>query len=516
MRVDRAASRHDLPAMASQEQQARELRHYWSVLTTAGRAAEGLRAAWREQLRFVQERVGFSYIRFHGLFHDEMMIYRENEDGSPGYNWTYLDDLFDFLLSIGLRPFVELGFTPEALASGEETVFFWQGNITPPRDYGRWADLVTAFVRHCIDRYGLAEVRQWYFEVWNEPNLGGIFWTGGMEKYLELYAVTARAVRAVDDRLRVGGPATSNFTTDGDAPWFREFSEYCSRNELPVDFFSCHPYPNTWSIDTEGNQLTGYRDRSAARDDLSWLARFRDASCAPEAEIHLTEWNSSPSPRDLVHDTCFMVPFVIESYVSATGLADSLGYWAFTDLFEENGLGDGPFHGGFGLLNVHGIPKPAFHAFEMLSRLGDEELARGDGWIATRDAGGVQLLFWNYAHYTPEFAAGDRSGLLRDDRYGAFCEKPTRRFRRDVREFVGSARTVTVLEVNRAAGSAYDAWVEIGAPEHLSRAQERYLRARAEPVVRRLQLEQGALAVDVPAHGAVFVELRVDRPRIRP
>ena len=505
------------------------LRQYWRVLTTAGRAGEGLRAAWREQVKLLQDRIGFSYIRFHGIFHDEMMVYApdtqapardrsnrpDSDNNTAYYNWTYIDDLFDFILLVGLRPFVELGFTPEAMASGPETVFAWRANITPPRDYDEWARLVEAFVRHCVERYGLEEVRRWYFEVWNEPNLGGIFWTGSQEEYFDLYRVTAAAVKGVDAGLRVGGPATSNFTTDGEAPWFSEFKQYCEAKAVPVDFYSCHPYPNTWAFDADGNQTTGYRERTALRDDLLWLKNFVARSKTRDAEIHLTEWNSSPSPRDLVHDTAFMGPFLLESILSASGLVDSLGYWVLTDLFEENGLGRGPFHGGFGLMSVHGIPKPSFHAYALLSRLGEFELGRGEGWIVTRSAGALQMLFWNYAHYTPEFASGDRSRLSNTDRYGAFeagvaleitvdlgSARPERSHRRSVRR-----EPLTLIEVNRDRGSAFDAWVRMGAPEHPSCDQIRALMGAAEPAVRSLDPRNGSITLTVDPHGLAFLEI---------
>lgn len=457
----------------------------------------------------LQEAIGFSYIRFHGLFHDEMMVCRTDEDGSRYYTWTYIDDLFDFLLSIGLRPFVELGFMPEALASGQETVFFWKGNITPPKDPSAWVDLVEHFVRHCIARYGADEVRQWYFEVWNEPNLGGLFWTGGLDGYLDLYRRTAVAIKEIDPDLRVGGPATSNFTRDThEAPWFAEFSDYCQASRVPVDFFSCHPYPNSWALDTGGNQLTEYRDRSALNDDLRWLREFTQRSCNPDAELHLTEWNSSPSPRDLVHDTAFMGPFLVDSYLSATGLVDSLGYWAFTDLFEENGLGRGPLHGGFGLMTVDGIPKPSFHAIRMLSRLGTTELGRGDGWIVTRREDRLQILLWNYCHYTREFAGGDRSALTVRNRYGVFDDGSPVEFTLSV-DNLPVGEHVQVLEVNREVGSVFDEWVTIGAPEHPSRDEHAHLLAASQPQLRTVPARDGRVRLAVPPHGLAFIELDV-------
>ena len=138
----------------------------------AGRANEGLRADWQRQLTIAHRECGFEYIRMHGLFTDDMGVYRE-DNGKPEYNWQYIDELYDFLHSIGMKPFVELGFMPGGLASGSKTIFWWKGNVTPPKDMNKWADFIRAFVLHEQERYGDAEVRTWYFEVWNEPNLSG-------------------------------------------------------------------------------------------------------------------------------------------------------------------------------------------------------------------------------------------------------------------------------------------------------------------------------------------------------
>ena len=187
----------------------------------AGRANEGLRADWQRQLAEVRRECGFRYLRFHGLLCDDMGVYRIERDGREVYNWQYIDELFDAMLGLGVRPFVELGFMPSAMASGPHTIFWWRGNVTPPREPAKWAALVRALVAHWTERYGEAEVAQWYFEVWNEPNLAG-FWLGdkggrndadfdvfARSEYFKLYEVTARAVKAVSPRYRVGGPATA-------------------------------------------------------------------------------------------------------------------------------------------------------------------------------------------------------------------------------------------------------------------------------------------------------------------
>jgi xylan 1,4-beta-xylosidase len=192
----------------------RPLKHFWSTCVGAGRAQEGLRANWRQHLSLAVKHCGFRYLRFHGLFHDDMCVYREHA-GRPIYNWQYIDNLFDLMLETGIRPFVELGFFPKEIAAkNSKTQFWWKGNITPPENFDKWAALIDAFVRHCLQRYGENEVREWYFEVWNEPNLCPAFWDGTRSQYFEMYRVSVETIKAIDPGLRVGGPATSNFVPD--------------------------------------------------------------------------------------------------------------------------------------------------------------------------------------------------------------------------------------------------------------------------------------------------------------
>jgi len=468
------------------------LAHYWSVCVGAGRANEGLRASWLEQLKAAHDACGFRYVRFHGLFHDDMFVYRE-VSGKPAYNWQYLDDLFDRLLATGVRPFVELSFCPKALASDDNTTFWWKANSSPPKDYAKWAGLVEAFTRHCVARYGLDEVRSWYFEVWNEPDLHG-FWSGTRSQYFELYKVSARAVKAVDASLRVGGPATSNFVADdrfdGETAqrskiialvkpeesekypwrpvWVTAFLAYCAKEKLPVDFVSTHPYPTDWAVDEEGKGRGLTRQVEATTHDLRQLRSMVDASPFPKAAIHLTEWSSTPSPRDFTHDSLPAATFIVKANLESAGLVDSLSYWTFTDVFEEGGAGNAVFHGGFGLINYQGIVKPGFHAYRMLHALGDETLATAPGAIVTRhrDTRRLTALIYCYPAEMPlTVPGGSRAAAEQLERLGSPAPvklelaglKPGTRF--------------LVETLDRTHGNAVAAWQAMGAPEAPTREQ---------------------------------------------
>jgi xylan 1,4-beta-xylosidase len=390
------------------------LRPYWNFCSAAGRANEGLRAGWREHLQIVAKHCGVRYLRFHGLLHDDMFVCRRH-GGSLIFNWQYVDDLVDALLAWGVRPFVEFGFFPKDLAGKSDfRCFWWQAHVTPPEHYRDWSALIDKLVRHFIQRYGIHEVRQWYFEVWNEPNLW-FFFNSTRSKYFELYRATVTAVKSIDPNLKVGGPATSNFVPDdrfegeeqageksltgylkhlGDADWrgvwIREFLAFCEHETLPVDFVSAHPYPTDIPF---GHDVEGMRTRpmDSTLRDLQWLRAIVDQSAFPSAEIHLTEWSTSPSARDFTHDFPQSAAYIIKTNIEASGLVDSLAYWTFTDVFEEHGAGDAAFHGGFGLVNYQGIVKPAFHAYRFLNQLGEEEVYRADGFLATRTTLGGRL-----------------------------------------------------------------------------------------------------------------------------
>ena len=236
--VDGSAAAHPFP-------------HFWEKMFGSGRAILSLRDDYRRDLRKVKGITGFEYVRFHAIFHDEVGLYDEDPQGNPLYNFSYVDQIYDGLLANGVRPFVEISFMPKKLAARDALHAFWyKQNVSPPKDYAKWDALITGFAQHLVERYGIGEVSQWYFEVWNEPNID--FWVGDPKQatYWELYDHTARALKAVNSRLRVGGPATAQ------AAWADAFIRHCADQHVPVDFVSTHVYGNDKASDAEDRCAT--------------------------------------------------------------------------------------------------------------------------------------------------------------------------------------------------------------------------------------------------------------------
>ena len=480
------------------------LDHYWSRCVAAGRANEGLRGNWQEQLKLCVDACGFRYLRFHGLFHDDMFVYHE-KNGRPVYNWQYIDDLYDRMLARGIRPFVEMTFFPKDISHDNGGLCWWNAHATPPQDLTRWKEVIEHFIRHCMERYGAQEVRNWYFEIWNEPNLEG-FWRGTQQHFFEMYKVISLAIKAIDPQLRIGGPSTSSSHPDeavyqrlkakknitaadfigveSKAPWMEEFLAYCEAQNLPLDFVSSHPYPTTYPIDSEGNQLELSRPVTSTHEDILWLRKAMARTRYKDAEIHLTEWSSSPSIQDFTRDYLQEATYIVKVNLDCIGLAQSLAYWTFTDIFEEAGAADTAFNGGFGLVNFQGIVKPGFHAYRMLHGLGDTELHREEGCIVTRHSsnGALSVLLYNYP---PEVIAA--VPLAKASREIAEKTLATGHPRHaEVRLHglrPGASFVVETLDARH--GFAFRAWQEMGSPEPPSREQEVLLREKAMATERR-------------------------------
>jgi xylan 1,4-beta-xylosidase len=444
----------------------------------AGRAAEGLRADWQRDFAVARRECGFEYVRFHGLLEDELGVYSEDRRGRPVYNFQYIDALYDAILNNRMGPFVEFGFMPKALASGPKTVFWWEGNITPPKDYGKWEQLIRALVTHWTERYGREEVRRWYFEVWNEPNLKDLFWSGDRDDYFKLYETTARAVKSVSPDYKVGGPATAG------RGWIEETIEFAARRGVPLDFITTHDYGVEGIGFDEGGvqQLYLYTDPGAIIRGVRDVRAQIKASALPDLPLHYTEWSTSYSPRDPVHDSYVSAPYILSKLKGAEGYADSMSYWTFTDIFEENGPVPSPFHGGFGLLNFQGLRKPAFYAYKFLAQLGDEELASddADSWTC-RGPNGVQVLFWDFT--APQTKESDQVFYKR--------ELPARAIgpvRVTLAGLPAGSYTLNVFQVGYRVNDVYTEYLKMNSPPTLTREQVRELAAKTDGRPTRTEL----------------------------
>jgi xylan 1,4-beta-xylosidase len=457
--------------------------HYWEQMFGSGRAALSLRESYRRDLREVQRITGFEYIRFHAIFQDELGLYDEDKDGTPQYNFSYIDQVYDWLLENHVRPFIELSFMPKKLTSDPNAThaFWYAQNVAPPKDWNKWEQLVEKFTRHLVERYGQKEVEQWYFEVWNEPNLD--FWVGNPKDttYYDLYDHAVRAVKRVDAKLRVGGPATAQ------AAWADKFLAHCKEKNVPVDFVSTHVYGNDKSEDVFGTHEAISRNQMVCRA-VKKVHEQIAASAYPGIPLIWSEYNAAYDNNTAVTDTAYMGPYLANTIRECDGLTAMMSYWTFSDVFEEQGVIKTPFYGGFGLIAEDGIPKAAFNDFALLHKLGATRLeVKSDTALVTRRQDGtLAIAVWNL--FLPEEAGTAKTVTLHFSG--------------------GTGKTARVTIVDKEHGSPLPAYEKMGRPRFPSREQIVELRKAAEmPAERTETIKNGELRLTLEPHSLALVEV---------
>lgn len=467
---------------------ARPFPHFWEHVFGSGRAILALREGYLRDLREVKAVTAMRYVRFHNILHDEVGVYDEDEHGNPLYNFSYVDQIYDGLLRNGVRPFVEISFMPKKLALRQDVHAFWyQQIVAPPKDYAKWDALMRAFAQHLLDRYGIDEVEQWYFEVWNEPNID--FWTGEPKQatYFELYDHTARALKAVSPRLRVGGPASSS------AHWVDDFLRHTAAGHVPVDFVSSHGYGDDSVEDLFGTHEQIPVDQRVCRA-IGKVHGQIAASAYPGLPLMWTEWNVPSFGQLKARDTAYVGAGLADVISQCDGLVDEMSFWTFSDVFEEGGPDREPFTGSFGLMGLGGIRKPGYTAFALLHRLGGQRLdtAAPAALVTRRSDGTIAVALWNLVD--PGSGGGTAVREL------------------EFRGLQPGAR-VRMTRIDDEHGSSLAAYEAMGRPRYPSAAQVAKLNRAAElPAARTLALSpRNALRLQMAANELVLLEIAPDQ-----
>jgi xylan 1,4-beta-xylosidase len=464
--------------------------HYWEKTVGSDRTAVAFRSQWQQDLARVRELTGVKSVRCHGLFDDEMGVFRAAGPQGPEFSFLYISEVFDKLLELGVKPFVELSFMPSRMASGQSTIFFYRGNVTPPANMDYWGQLIRAFTAHCVKRYGISEVSQWQFECWNEPNLR-YFFAGSQDQYFELYRQTAMAVKSVDQHIPVGGPSTAQVA------WIPPFIEYCASHNAPLDFVSTHIYASDPQQTIFGKANAWPMEQVMPKA----LAQCRDqirSSKMPNLPLLITEW-ASQNPA-----------FIAQTVRDCAGLAETMSYWTFSNVFEEMAPIMQFFNSTFGMIGQRGVARPSLHAFTLLHRLGDRRLSAADGPVlATERADGSRAtLVWNLPTKLARQGGTSAAGTGLDPVAQAKTEMDGDPLSLTL-HFTGLGNThARVTSIDMLKGSALPAWKEMGGPEYPTAAEIQKLRDAATlPLPERHAIQKGELTLDLPPSGLALVEV---------
>jgi xylan 1,4-beta-xylosidase len=460
------------------------LPHNWETTVGSDRLAVAFRERWLQELATAHELCGFGSVRCHGLFDDEMGICTRVGTDGPVTSFVYLDQVYDRLLQMGVRPFVELSFMPTALASSRNAVFWYRGNASPPKRMDDWAKLNEAFARHVVGRYGIREVSTWRFECWNEPNLN--FWSATQAEYFELYRRTVQALKGVDTRLQVGGPATAQMG------WIPQFLDYCKAHQLPVDFVSSHVYADDSQLDVFGQADRYPTEQVIPRALEQARAQMKQAGYG-ETPLILSEW-SSQNPA-----------FIAHTVKTCLGLAETLSFWQVSSVFEEQGPPPSFATSVYGLFMQSSVPRASLHAFTLLHRIGRRQLWCGDGPVlaSKRDDGSVAILLWNLATTHQRGTAGNPIAAFEEE------VLPAAEPRRLTLQLLNApAKTARLTLLDPARSSAEAAYVAMGRPEYPSREEIEELRQRAAlPAPTPIAMRGTDLSIKLPANAVALLEV---------
>ena len=493
------------------------LRHTWRRLVNIGYARDGLVEAVQRQLLLAQREIGFEYVRFHGIFDDDMHLFSEDENGELRPNYIFVDMLFDFFLSIGLKPFVEFGYVPRALAVRPLRVLERETYFSRVKDEAKWCALIRHFLEHILARYGKAAVLTWRFTVGgSELKLQG-YLSG--EEYLAHYLASFRAVKSVCPSLMVGGfGGHSSLILEVEE--FKEFVEFTMEEGCVPDFFCIQNFPVEYVKKEEPanpillsklSPVTISGDVHYSRNLLKKTREILAEYGLSDKEIWFEEWNASIWQRDAANDTCYKAAWIIKDICENYDRAEAFGYWLLTDFIEER-LPNGSlaYFGGSSLITYNGIPKAGWNAMRLLRKLGDTCLASGDGYFVTRKDHKLQILLYQYVHYASLYRFCSQTPIHADRAYDIFLNRADRSCQIRVRKREGSSCRIRKYPVDREKGSSFDQWVRMGKPKNLEQEEIAYLKACS---VCGLSVSEedtaGEVVIDVTlsAHACVLYEL---------
>ncbi len=486
------------------------------IIISVGRAFSVLRSEVQSQIRLAKNEIDFEFLRIRDIFSDDLYVCYENESKEIHYSWYSLDAVFDFILSLGVKPFPELGYMPESLASKKQYAgVHYRPNVSAPKDYQSWGHLIYSFLMHCVERYGLSEVETWFFDFWTSPDLQtkNAYWNESQEEFFNFYKCTYDAFQKVSPKLRLGSP---NFSTLSGLPWYESFFQFCFANRIYPAFVDFHVY-NTKPVgnrDEDDSFLEIHSENySVSNPDyistqIDMIHQIMNRSGFRTLDVIVSDWNLSFLPKDPIRDTCYMGPFICHTITRNLPKAKSLCFWTLSDIHEDAFPESKLFSGGPGMLDYHGLKKASYNTLQLLTKLGNRILKIGDNYIFTQSGSRYQLLIYNLAEFDAMFSLIDQSAMDDEHRYQIYNEHDLSV--NIVIDLPKGTYLVKRSEVNRSYGSAYDLWNSIGAPQVLQKELEDYIRTNSVPRV-TFSVEHNEqvlfLHEDIPAHGVVLLEI---------
>lgn len=492
------------------------------ICYSIGRAADLLRGDIQQYVKTAAKELHIRHLRLRNVFSDDLFVYYETPDKTSIYNWQYIDMIYDFLIDLDIQPYTELGFMPRMLASKQQFAN-WQHrpNVSFPRSLKNWSRLVENFIRHLFERYGKNRVLTWKFNVWTSPDLTmkGGYWHESMESFFLFYRVTYNAVKSLDEQLFIGG---ADFSLPNGLDWYRAFFDYCRQYDLKPDFLTVHLYADVFDT-TDRMQKNRYLNDTSSvftqnntplyQSFWDFLTLIQQDPTFCHTPVVISDWNKAYHAADYARDTCIMSALIARTFSALCPTqVEMLGFRSLCDVNEDYFPGNRLFGGGPGLMDIHGIKKASYYAFQQLNRLGNQVLANGDHYILTRSLHHVRLLLFHADAFTrPDAVFSAESSY--EQRYNGYDDTQTLSICLILTLDPGHY-LLRQTSINRTSGSAYDLWLDMGAPSYESPEILDYIRTKSTPDCNYRETtvkDHLLLNVDLPQYGINMIDiLRVE------
>lgn len=456
--------------------------HNWKRIISLGKATEGLNGDIQYQLKEVKRDINPQYVRFTGIFNDEMHIYNEDSEGNIYYNFAYADKLLDFIVHENMKPYINIGFMPKKLAGKEEYVFISNTNVSYPKSMKKWKNMVESFISHLIDRYGEQEVSSWYFEIWNNPDLYRIYWYESPELFYSFFKETFYSIKGISKKLNVGGSGCASNSIE----WIEKF--LYSIKDLEPDFFSYNNYSIKMNIiNPISIESVEFEKPSVTNKIIKTINSMVKTIFKNKPEIIISEWNLNPIPNDFLNDTCYASSYIIENVLDNFELVNDMVYWTFT----ENKVGTDIFYGGLGLFTTNNLKKASYNAFLLLNKLGNDCISRGKNHFITSKENSFQILLYNYEDYK--------------------TTNKSKEIQINISNFSNGTYILTKYFLDTSSGSIYDSWMEMGSPKKITEDIYQVLKSKEKMnmKIEEIYVDNVLIVKEiVPPNGAIFIEIK--------
>lgn len=469
------------------------LKHNWRTVAAIGQASDILLGEMQSMLRRLQRDIGYEYLFFNGILSDNMLVLTMNEDNRPHYNFAYIDLVLDFLRGIRLKPFLQFSYMPAALAK-QPNRYSFRHLVSEPKSLDLWRDLISAFMEHIISRYGMDEVLQWKFSVWHLPDTPPkLYGFDSTDTFYIFYQRTFETVKQFHPDFCFGLPCTFYLNVLNHSHWYLNLLQWSKERHCSPDFISFTFYDMKMAdVRTKSRDAFGFTEpmilnpqENGLKEFLSCVKRNLKDMGKSNLPVYVCEWNNTPSQQDLLNDTCYKSCYIVKNILENYDRFDGLAYWSLTDLMAEAPLPEKFLFGGLGLFTANGLPKAGYYALCLLRQLGDDFLARGNGWYATRTQKKICIIAYHYKHISNLYAMGERFDMTETDRYTMFEPSESLYLELELQNMEDKEYLLTEYILNRRHGSLYDAWIEMGAEIPVSDMEHNFLEARSIPALRK-------------------------------